>query len=73
MGAALVFLNTIITLAPTLLQLGQDVTPLLQRLASSMTTSTDPTDADWEALRAMEAPIRADLQTPITDEALASL
>lgn len=71
-AATLAYITAILNLAPMVIQLGMDVVPFAERLWAAVSGGGDPTDADWAALKALEAPLRAQLDTPVDGAPIAT-
>ena len=62
------YVTYILNLMPTIIQLGRDVEPFAKQLIAMVHRDTEPTDAEWTALHAMEKTLRDELQAPLEDE-----
>lgn len=65
----LAFILSALALAPKLIALGEDLTPLAEKLYQSVTSSTGPTDADKQWLTDLEANLDARLAQRAKDAA----
>lgn len=63
------FIMAALALAPKLIALGEDLTPLAEKLYVSITSSTGPTDADKQWLTDLEASLDARLAKRAQDAA----
>lgn len=64
----LAFIQAALELAPVLIQAGQSVTPLAERLYALWQSGEDPTQEDWQALTALEDAQTAVIDAPIPGE-----
>lgn len=64
----LAYLTAALQLAPILIQAGQDIGPLAAKIYAMFQAGTDPTDADWAELHALEAQQTAAINAAIPGE-----
>lgn len=72
MAAILLFVQAAMQLAPLLEKAGEDIAPLAQMVVDAVSSGTDPTDAQWQALHDREDALRTQLQVPLQGGTLAS-
>lgn len=61
------FLQAASALIPLIVKAGEDVTPFIVNIVSSVMNGKDPTAEDWAALQAKESALRATLQNALGD------
>jgi hypothetical protein len=64
----LAFIQAALALAPTLIQAGQDITPLAEKLFALFQSGDEPSQQDWDDLHAIEAGQTAVIDADIPGE-----
>lgn len=68
MNAVVTFITAALQLAPLLIQLGEDLIPVAERIYAVATQSGDPTDEDWAFLHEQQDKMNAIINAPIPGE-----
>lgn len=64
----LAFIQTALSLAPVVIQLGGELASLAKQVTTAMQQPGGPTQADFDALTAYEADLRATIDASITSD-----
>jgi hypothetical protein len=62
---ALAYLEMALKLAPAIIQAGEDIGSFAKTVYTAINSGSDPTDADWQALKDKEVELRNALQAPL--------
>lgn len=62
------YLKAAMTLAPLVIQAGEDIAPFAAAVYQAIVRGGEPTADDWAALKAREDALRAKLQAPLPPE-----
>lgn len=64
----LAYVTLFLQMLPTLIAAGQEIGAIGAKVLGVVQSKAEPTQADWDALAALEKPLRDALQTPLPPE-----